>query len=76
MAVSQNETALKVGKGDVAHAELQRQDEVHQPDHERHGHEEDHDRAVGREDLIVMGGRQVTVRLEGQRLLRAHHQGV
>jgi hypothetical protein len=34
------------------HAELERDDEVHQPDHERHRAEEDHDRAVGGEDLI------------------------
>ena len=63
-------------KGDVAHAELQRHHEVHQPDHERHRDEEDHDRAVSREDLVVMFGRQIAGRLEGDRLLRAHHDRV
>ena len=54
MAVSQKPDRVQRRKGDVAHAELQRHDEVHQPDHERHRHEEDHDRAVGREDLVVV----------------------
>ena len=45
-------------KRDVAHAELQRHDEIHQPDHERHRDEEDHQRAVRREDLVVVLGRQ------------------
>ena len=46
-------------ESDVAHAELQRHDEVHQPDDERHRGEEDHDGAVRREDLVVVLGRQV-----------------
>ena len=57
-------------KRHVANAELQRHDEIHQPDHERHGDEEDHQRAVRREDLVVMLGRQIAVGLERQRLLR------
>ena len=60
----------------VANAKLQRHDEVHQPDHERHGDEEDHQRAVGREDLVVMLRRQVALGPERQRLLRPHHDRV
>ena len=45
----------------VADAELQRHDEVHQPDHEGHRDEEDHQRAVGREDLVVVLGRQIAL---------------
>ena len=61
-------------EGHIADAELQRQDEVHQADHERHRHEEDHDGAVRREDLIEMLGRQISLRAAGgDRLLRAHH---
>ena len=63
-------------EGDVAHAELQRHDDIHEPDHERHGDEEDHDRAMGGEDLIVMLRRQIALGLERQSLLRAHHDGV
>ena len=63
-------------EGDVANAELQRHREVHQADHEGHGDEEDHDRAVGRKDLVVMLRRQIALRLEGQSLLRAHHDRV
>ena len=64
-------------KGDIAHAKLQRQDEVHEPDDERHGHEEDHDRAVRREDLIVMFGRQIPLRVTGGKSqLAAHQHGV
>jgi hypothetical protein len=40
VALSQKPTGLRVGKSDLADAELQRQDEVHQSDHERHGDEE------------------------------------
>ena len=76
VAVSQKLTEFKRREGDVAHAELQRHDEVHQPDHERHGDEEDHDRAVGGEDLVVVLGRQIALRPEGERLLRAHHDRV
>ena len=64
------------GEGHVAHAQLQRHDVVHQPDHERHRHEEDHDRAVRGEHLVVVFRRQEAVALERQRLLRAHHDGV
>jgi hypothetical protein len=60
----------------VAHAKLQRHDEIHQPDHERHRHEKDHDRAMGGEDLVVVLGRQVALRLERDRLLRSHHERV
>ena len=64
-------------KGDVAHAELQRHDKVHQPDDERHRHEKDHDRAVRREDLVVVVGRQVSLgAADRDRLLRAHHDRV
>ena len=48
-------------EGHIAHAKLQRHDEVHEPDHERHGHEKDHDGAVRREDLIVVLGRQIAL---------------
>jgi hypothetical protein len=51
-------------------------DEVHEPDHERHGAEEDHDRAVGGEDLVVVLGRQIAPGAKGERLLRAHHHRV
>ena len=60
----------------VAHAQLQRHREVHQTDHERHGHEEDHDRAVRGEDLVVVVRRQIARRIQGESLLRAHHDGV
>ncbi len=64
-------------KCDVAHAELQRDDKIHQPDDERHRHEKDHDRAVRREDLVIVIGRQVALRLaDRDRLLRAHHDRV
>ena len=63
-------------KGDIAHAELQRHDEVHQPDDERHRAEEDHDRAVRREDLVIVLRRQIAGRLVGDRLLRAHQHDV
>ncbi len=63
-------------KRHVADAKLQRHDEIHQPDHERHGNEENHQRAVCREDLIVVIGRQVAVGVECQGLLRAHHDRV
>jgi hypothetical protein len=63
-------------EGDVANAELQWHDEIHEPDHERHRDEKDHDRAVGREDLVVVVGRQVAARVEGHRLLAAHHDRV
>ena len=64
-------------EGDVANAELQRHDEVHQADDERHRHEEDHDRAVRGEDLVVMLGRQIALRrTDRHRLLRAHHDRV
>ena len=63
-------------EGDVADAELQGDDDVDQPDHEGHRHEQDHQRAVRREDLIVVLGRQVSRRAEGERLLRSHHDGV
>ncbi len=45
-------------EGHVAHAELQRHDQIHQADHEWHGDEEDHDRAVRREHLIEVRRRQ------------------
>ena len=52
-------------------------DEVHEPRDERHRHEEDHDDAVGGEDLVVVVRRQVAHGVaEGDRLLRAHHDGV
>jgi hypothetical protein len=50
---------VECGERDVADPELERHDEVHQPDDEGHRDEEDHQRAVGREDLVVMLGRQV-----------------
>ena len=76
-AVSHRLTEFKVGKRDIAHAELQRHHEVHQPDHECHRHEEDHDRAVSREYLIEMFRRQIALRrADGDRLLRAHHDRV
>ena len=65
------------GKGDVARADLQRHDEVHEPRDQRHGHEEDHDHAVGGEDLVVVMRRQIAQgAAEGDRLLQSHHQGV
>ena len=76
VAVSQKLTEFRVGKGDVAHAELQRHDEVHQPDHERHGDEEDHDRAVGGEDLVVMLRRQVALDWNANACCDAHHDRV
>jgi hypothetical protein len=64
-------------EGDVAYAELQWDDEVHQSYHERHRHEEDHDRAVGGENLIVVLGRQIAwVPARGHCELRAHHQRI
>ena len=60
----------------VAHAELQRHDEVHQPDDKWHGPEEDHHRAVGGEDLVIVLRRQEAPRMEAQRLLRANHDRV
>ena len=64
------------GKRDVADPELERHDEVHQPDDEGHRNEEDHQGAVGREDLVVMLGRQVARRTEREGLLRPHHDRI
>ncbi len=64
-------------KSHVAHAKLQRDDEIHQADHERHRHEEDHDGAVRREDLVEMLRRQIALRTAGRdRLLRSHHDRI
>ncbi|MDF9791571.1 hypothetical protein M2440_002272 [Methylorubrum extorquens] len=64
-------------EGDVARADLQRHDVVHQAGDERHRHEEDHDHAVGGEDLVVVVRRQeALVGAERDRLLRAHQQRV
>src|SRR6476646_1913536 len=61
----------------VTHAELQRHDKVHEPDHERHRHEENHDGAMRREDLIEMLRRQIAL-LTACRdcLLGAHHDRI
>jgi hypothetical protein len=62
---------------DVAHAELQWHDKIHQSDDERHRHEKDHDRAVRGKDLVVVIGRQVSLRVtDRDRLLRAHHDRI
>ena len=61
---------------DIAHAQLQRHDIVDQSDHERHGDKKDHDRAVRGKDLVVVLRRQVARRVKGDRLLRAHHEGI
>ena len=56
---------------DVARADLQRHDEVHQSGDERHRHEEDHDHAVGGEDLVVVVRGQVAFgAVEGHGLLQ------
>ncbi len=54
-------------KRHVADAELQRHDEIHQSDHERHCHEEDHDGAVRGENLIVVLRRKETIGAIGHR---------
>ena len=76
VAVSQKPTEFSVGNATSRVAELQRHDEVHQPDDERHGDEEDHDRAVRREDLVVVLGRQDSPAPGRRALLRAHQQRV
>ena len=64
-------------KRHIADAELQRDHEIHQADHERHRHEEDHDRAMRREDLVEMLRRQISLRAAGRDgLLSAHHDRV
>ena len=63
-------------KCDVADAELQRHDEVHQPDDEGHRDEEDHQRTVRGKDLVVMFGRQIPWGVEGEGLLQTHHESV
>jgi hypothetical protein len=76
VAVSQKLVRVQCRESDIAHAELQRHDKVHQADHQRHGGEKDHDRAVRREDLIEMLRRQIASGVKGDRLLRAHHQRI
>ena len=57
-------------KSDIANAELERHDEVHQADHEGHRHEKNHDRAMGRKNLVEVFRRQITLRAgRGDRLL-------
>ena len=63
-------------KRHIANPELQGDHQVHQADHERHRHKEDHDGAVGGKDLVEVLGRQIALRMKGQRLLPAHHDGV
>ncbi len=64
-------------KGDVARADLQRHDIVHQAGDEGHGHEEDHDHAMCGEDLVVVMRIEIAlVAVEGDRLLQAHHDRV
>ena len=58
VAVSQKLTNCEERERDVAGADLQRHDDIDQPNHHRHRDEEDHDRAVGGEDLVVMIRRQ------------------
>ena len=62
---------------DVARADLQRHDVVHQARDQRHGHEEDHDHAVRGEDLVVVMGVEIALRAaERHGLLQSHHDGV
>ena len=63
-------------KGHVAHAELQRDGEIHEADDDRHRREEDHDRAVGGKDLVVVMRRKIARRLISHGLLRPHHHRV
>ncbi|KOS76519.1 hypothetical protein DM46_2854 [Burkholderia mallei] len=63
-------------KRDVARADLQRHDDVHQADHERHRHEEDHDDAVRGEDLVIVVRRQIAGPVVRERELQAHHHRV
>ena len=58
----------------VARADLQRNDHVHQTDYQRHRHEEDHDNAVGGKDLIVVvRWQEAGFARRGKRLLATHH---
>src|SRR3546814_8291885 len=60
---------------DVARADLQGDDIIHQPRDDRHRHEEDHDHAVRGEDLVVMiGGQIALVRPEGDRRSSSEEQ--
>ena len=52
-------------EGHVARTDLQRHDDVHQTDHEWHGHEDDHDHTVSGEDLVVVLWRQEAGRASG-----------
>ncbi len=64
-------------EGDVTRADLERNNEVHQTRDQRHRDEEDHDHAMRREDLIeVTRGQIPFVAVEGDGLLRAHHDRV
>ncbi|WPE19325.1 hypothetical protein ShzoTeo12_04890 [Shinella zoogloeoides] len=68
---------VEEGEGDVARADLQRHDIVHEAGDEGHRHEEDHDHAMGGEDLVVVMRRQIALAaVEGDRLLDAHHDRV
>jgi hypothetical protein len=63
-------------ESDIAHAKLQRHNEIHQADHQRHGGKENHDGAMRRKDLIEMLWRQIARGVKGDRLLRAHHERI
>src|SRR3546814_9054154 len=60
-------------KTDVARADLERDDIIHQPGDERHRDEEDHDHAMRGEDLVIMVRGQIALGpAERHRLLQAH----
>jgi hypothetical protein len=64
-------------KGDVACTDLQRHDDIHQADDQRHGDKKDHDHAVLAEKLVVMvRGQKSLILPGGDGLLGAHHDRV